>query len=168
MKKSILLLVLVILTAGCIHQAPLTTEHVIAIDPDLPGLWERVPGEVEGDPADDLLLILPWSETEYVAQFPRGEKGDIYRVYPVEIGGRRVLQAQSLGSSRGGVYEGDRMDYPILDYRIVEGILMVSTLNTRVVDENITDSAALREAFLANVSRQDLFEAPAHYRRAER
>ena len=166
MKKYFLpVLAMTILATGCIHQAPLTTEHNIAIDYDLLGLWERVPGEAKGDPTEDLLVILPWSETEYVAQIPMGEKGAICRAYPVEIGGRFVLQARSLGSSWGEVYEGDRVDYPIIDYRIVEGILMVSTLNPRVVDENITDSEVLREAFLANINRQDLFEAPSHFRK---
>lgn len=166
MKKLFLpLMAAAILTAGCVHHVPLSTEHTIAIDYDLLGLWERVPGEAKGDPTEDLMLILQWSETEYVAQNPMGEKGDIYRAYPVEIGGRQVLQAQALGSSWGEVYEGDRVVYPILEYRIVEGILMISTLNPQVVDEHIADSEALREAFLANINRQDLFEAPSHFRK---
>jgi hypothetical protein len=167
MKKYFLpLAAAIILTAGCVHHTPLSTEHTIAIDYDLLGLWEAVPGEAKGDPTEDMMLILPWSETEYVAQFPRGEKGDFYRAYPVEIGGRLLIQAQSLGSSWGDLHEGDRVVYPILEYRIVEGILMISTLNIKVVDEHLGSSEALSEAILANLNRNDLFEAPAHFRRS--
>jgi hypothetical protein len=164
---SLALVTAIILIVGCIHKAPLTTEHSIAIDPEILGLWERVPGESKGDPTEDRMVILKWSDTEYVAQSPMGEKGDFYRAYPVEIGDRRLIQAESLGSSWGEVYEGERVDYPILTYRIVEGILIISTLNPRVVDVNIADTDILREAFLANINRQDLFEPPAHFRRIE-
>ncbi len=164
---SLVLVMAVILTAGCVHQAPLTTEHSIAIDPEILGLWERVPGESKGDPTEDRMVILKWSDTEYVAQSPMGEKGDFYRAYPMEIGGRQLIQAVSLGSSGGDVYEGARVDYPILTYRIVEGILIISTLNPKVIDDNITDTDVLREVFLANINRQDLFEPPAHFRRIE-
>lgn len=167
MKKYFLpLLAAVILTAGCVHHTPLSTEHTIAIDYDLLGLWEAVPGEAKGDPTEDMMLILPWSETEYVAQFPMGEKGDLYRAYPVEIEGRLLIQAQSLGSSWGDLHEGDQVVYPILEYRIVEGILMISTLNTKVVDEHLESSEALSEAILANLNRNDLFGPPAHFRRS--
>ncbi len=164
---SLALVMAVILTAGCVHQAPLTTEHSIAIDPEILGLWERVPGESKGDPTEDRMVILKWSGTEYVAQNPMGEKGDFYRAYPVEIGGRQFIQAVSLGSSWGEIYEGERVDYPILTYRIVEGILIISTLSPRVIDINITDTDILREAVLANINRQDLFDPPAHFRRIE-
>lgn len=168
MKKYFLpILVAVILTAGCVHHTPLSTDHTIAIDPEFLGLWELIPAEAKGDPAEDMMVILKWSETEYVAQVPMGEKGDFYRAYPVEIGGMQVIQAQSLGSAWGEIHEGDRVVYPIISYRIVEGILAISTLNTQVVDEHITDAEALREAILANINRQDLFEPPAHFRRAE-
>ena len=168
MKKYLMpIVVAIILTACCVHQAPITTEHAIAIDWDLLGLWEAVPGEAKDDPTEDQMLILKWSETEYLAQFPRGEKGDFYRAYPVEIDGRLLLQAQSLGSDWGDIHEGDRVVYPILTYRIVEGILMISTLNTQVVDDKITDGDALREAIIANINRQDLFEPPTHFRRVE-
>jgi hypothetical protein len=168
MKKFILpVLIVTALAVGCVHQTPISTEHTIAIDPELLGLWERIPSEAKGDPAEDLMVILKWSETEYVAQVPRSEKGDFYRAYLVEIGGRQVLQAHSLGSSWGEIHEDGRVIYPIINYRIVEGILAISTMNPRVVDDNITDSEALREAILANINRQDLFEPPGHFRRAE-
>jgi hypothetical protein len=44
---------------------------------------------------------------------------------------------------------------------------MISTLNTQVVDDKITDGDALREAIIANINRQDLFEPPTHFRRVE-
>jgi len=49
----------------------------------------------------------------------------------------------------------------------VEGILIISTLNPEVVDENITDSAALREAFIKNKNRPGLFNPPSHFRKVQ-
>lgn len=168
MKRFLIpLAITAFLASGCVHHVPVTTEHSLPLDWEFLGLWELVPGEATGDPSEDLMLILKWSETEYLAQFPQGEKGDFYRAYPVEVAGRVFIQAQSLGSPWGDVHEGDRVVYPLLSYRIVEGILMISTLNVEVVDEHIADGDALRAAIEANINRQDLFGAPAHYRRPE-
>ena len=168
MKHPFLLAFLAIfLAAGCVHQTPLSTEHTIAIDPQLVGLWEKIPAEAKGDPDEDRMVVLAWSETEYLAQHPMGEKGEFYRVYLVEIGGRTVIQAQSVGNSVGRQFPPDRMVYPVLSYEIVEGILIISSLNPEIVDEEITDSAALREEFLKNKDKPGLFNPPSHFRRVQ-
>jgi len=158
---------IIILTAGCVHQTPLTTEHTIAIDPQLVGLWEKIPAEAKGDPDEDRMVVLKWSATEYLAQHPMGVKGEFYRAYLVELGGHTLLQAESVGNSVGRQFPADKMVYPVLSYEFVEGILIISTLNPEVVDENITDSAALREAFIKNKDRPGLFNPPSHFRRVQ-
>ena len=50
---------------------------------------------------------------------------------------------------------------------MIEGILILSSLNPEVVDDQTVDSELLREAFLENKDRQDLFTPPVHYRRVE-
>jgi hypothetical protein len=159
--------VIFILGTGCVNLAPLTTEHIIPIDPALLGLWENVAGEAEGNPSKDRLVIMPWSKTEYLAVHPLGLEGESYRAYLVEIDGRTLIQAEQIGNHAGIEYPADRKAYPILSYEIVAGILSVSALNTDVVDGEIKDSAALRRAYLANRERPDLFAAPTHFRRVE-
>ena len=168
MKKYLFpLLFTVLMTAGCVHEAPLTTEHTLAIDTALLGLWELVPGEAKGDPDEDRMVVMRWSDTEYLAQLSLGPEGDYYRAYPMEIGGHSLIQAEFLGNTSRNWYPPDKAFYPILRYELVEGILIISTLNPEVVDVEITDSGALREAFLKNKDRRDLFNPPAHFRRVE-
>ena len=168
MKKYLLpLLVAILLTTGCVHEAPLSTENTLAIDPALLGLWELVPGEAKGDPDEDRMVVMRWSDTEYAVQIPIGAEGDFYRAYPVEIGGHSLIQAEFLGNHFRDWYPPDKIFYPVITYEIVEGILIISTLNPEVVDVEITDSEALLEAFLKNKDRQDLFNPPTHFRRVE-
>ena len=168
MKRFLIpLAIMAFLASGCVHHVPVTTEHSLPLDWELLGLWEARSRRGHRRP-----VRRPDAHPEMVRDriprpIPAGEKGDFYRAYPVEVAGRVFLQAQSLGSPWGDVHEGDRVVYPLLSYRIVEGILMISTLNIEVVDEHIADSDALRAAIEANINRQDLFGAPTHYRRAE-
>ncbi len=168
MKNLFPLLAIVLsLTSGCVHEAPLTTEHTLAIDPALLGLWELVPAEAKGDPEKDRMVVMRWSDTEYVVQSHLGPEGDFFRAYPVEIGGHSLIQAEFLGNYFRDWYPPDKTFYPIINYEIVEGILIIRGLNPEVVDVEITDSAALREAFLKNKDRSDLFTESVHYRRVE-
>ena len=168
MKKFLCpLLIAILLTAGCVHEAPLTTEHALAIDSALLGLWELVPGEAKGDPDEDRMVVMRWSDTEYLVQMPLGAEGDFFRAFPAEVGGHALVQAEFLGNYSRDWYPPDKTFYPIITYEMVEGILIISSLNPEVVDVEITDSEALREEFLNNKDRQDLFNPPAHYRRVD-
>ena len=168
MKNLFPLLAIVLsLTSGCVHEAPLTKENTLAIEPALLGLWELVPGEAKGDPEEDRMVVMRWSDTEYLAQLPLGAEGDYYRAYPVEIGGHSLIQAEFLGNCSREWYPPEKTFYPILRYELVEGILIISSLNPEVVDVEITDSEVLRESFLKNKDRQDLFNPPAHFRRVD-
>ena len=166
-KYLLLLLVAILLTTGCVHEAPLSTEHTLAIDPSLLGLWELVTGEAEGDHDKVRMVVMRWSDTEYLVQLPLGAEGDFYRAYPVEIGGHSLVQTEYLGNYGRGLYPPEETSFPIISYEIVESVLMVSLLNPEVVDEKITDSVALRKAFLKKKNRRDLFNPPVHYRRIE-
>lgn len=166
-KFTCFLFLAIILTTGCVHETPLTTEHTIAIDPELQGLWELVSGEARGDPDEDRMMIIAWSDTEYLVQFPLGAEGDFFRAYPVEIGGHSLIQAEYVGNYGRGLYPPEETFFPIISYGIVEGVLIVRSLNSEVVDDKITDSELLRKTFLKNKDRQDLFHPPAHYRRVE-
>lgn len=168
MKHSICLLSMaIILTTGCVHEAPLTTEHTIAIDPALLGLWEQIPGEAKGDLEEDRMVIMRWSDTEYLVQVPLGAEGDFFRAYPVQVGGHSLIQAEYVGNYGRGLYPPDQTFFPIISHEMIEGILIFSILNPEVVDDQTVDSELLREAFLENKDRQDLFTPPVHYRRVE-
>ncbi len=138
MKHSVWLLFLaIILTTGCVHETPLTTEHNLAIDPALLGLWELVPGEAKGDPDEDRMVVMRWSDTEYLVQIPLGPEGDFFRAYPVEVGGHSLIQAEYVGNHGKGLYPPEETFFPIITYEIEEGILIAGSLNPKVVDGEI-------------------------------
>ncbi|MCK9996147.1 MAG: hypothetical protein KAH56_07685, partial [Candidatus Krumholzibacteria bacterium] len=129
MKHSIwFLFMAIILTTGCVHEAPLTTEHNLVIDPALLGLWELVPGEARGDPDEDRMVVMRWSDTEYLVQIPLGAEGDFFRAYPVEIGGHSLIQTEYVGNYGRGLYPPKETFFPVITYEIVEGILIAGSL----------------------------------------
>lgn len=88
MKSIMIFLSLtVLLLSGCRYEAPLTEEHSIAIDSALLGWWERIPKEGEKATQDDRMVILKYSDTEYLVSFPTGNNGTYFRAYPIKIGG---------------------------------------------------------------------------------
>ncbi|MFM8434349.1 MAG: hypothetical protein ACKOBP_03265, partial [Planctomycetia bacterium] len=73
--------------SGCVYEAPLTTDHTIAIDPALLGVWEVVPEEGAAADITAPLVVVPFSETEYLIHEQSGKDGRFFRGYLVVLGG---------------------------------------------------------------------------------
>ena len=99
MKKPTTLLTLsvtALLLAGCVYDAPLTDEHPIPIDSAILGIWEDVP-EAGEKPDDELMMVLKYSETEYLIHYPIGDEGIYFRGYPIKIGDVSCVQLEVIG-----------------------------------------------------------------------
>lgn len=176
MKQSTPLLLLapaLMLIAGCSYKVPLTEEHTIPIDQKLIGPWVAV-DDVEKDcEKQESILVIQFSETEYVVCFHTDTDGNFYmRGYPVQIGGVSCVQIQLIsplefepGSSEEKEYSEKR--FAVAKYEIRDDTLEVSVLSDDVVDGEIDSSEALREAFMKNISDDDLFEEPSSFLRYE-
>ncbi len=152
--------------AGCQYLAPLTEEHNIAVDPSVIGLWEEVPdGDKPPDP-DDRMLILKYSDTEYLVHYPTRKDEGYYRVYPIKINGIPCVQIQLIGTADGDVKKGDRK-YQVATYSVSNNELEIKTLNTDLVDKDLPDTASIRQAFLKNKDKKDLFTNPGKFRRVK-
>jgi hypothetical protein len=69
---SVIAVALVLSFAGCQYLAPLAEGHTVAVDPAVIGLWKEVPeGDKPPDP-DEKMLILKYSDTEYLVHYPIG------------------------------------------------------------------------------------------------
>lgn len=160
-SKWVLFLSLVVAT-GCKYETPLSDQHDVPVDSTLLGLWHQVP---DADEAwkEERLLILKYSETEYLIHYPAQDDGLYYRGYGIDVGGISCVQLQIIGVENGPPPADDEDLYHVVLPRLVDGQLEVSLLNTDVVDENLTESGALRQAFLASVDRADLFVAPLRF-----
>ena len=162
---ALFLIVAGLIAAGCEYQAPLTDEHKLPVDPAVLGLWEPVPdGEVSSDPDRERLVVLEYSATEYLVHYPTDKDGQYFRGYPIKIAGVPCVQIQLIGSATGDVKKEART-YQVVSYKLSNGELSLTTLNTAVVDKSLKDSAALRRAFEKNKNNHELFVNPGRFRK---
>lgn len=154
-----------VFATGCVYKEPMVREARVPIDQDLVGLWERVEEDGKAPDESKRMLILRYSDTEYIVRQPVGDDGLYYRAYPIELGGVKCVQLEALGSGKGPI-EGDNPDlFHVVSYRIEGGTLEVRTLNTSVVGKANRTTEALREAFLKNKDAVNLFENPGVFRK---
>lgn len=156
----------VLLLAGCEYVVPLTERHSIPVDEGVLGLWEPIPDD-EGKEVDagDRMMILQYSRTEYLVHYPIGKNGIYYRAYPVKLGGIACVQLQVLGTEDGPFGADEKDLYCVASYRIIEGALEIKTLNTDLVDDDLTSGRALRKAFLEQKDNEALFRNPARFKK---
>ena len=169
--KIIFMIALIFLIAGCEYETSLTDEHKIPVDKAVIGLWDAVPekGGVS-DPKDrvsdskERLMVLKYTDTEYLVHYPTGDEGFYFRGYPVRIGGISCVQIRLIGDSNGGIKTGEKK-YHVVSYQFVKGELEIKTLNTDLVDKNIKDRNKLKIAFLTNKNKGELFRNPVRFKK---
>ena len=166
MKNTALVLIaLTLFIAGCEYLAPLAGEHNIAIDPAVIGLWEEAPeGDKPPDP-NDRMLILKYSDTEYLVHYPTKKDEGFYRAYPIKVDGISCVQIQQIGTADGDIK--DDRKYQVVKYSVSDGELEIRTLNTDLVDRDLRDTASIKQAFLKNKDNKDLFTNPGKFRRVK-
>ncbi len=174
MKKhcAILATATSLLLAGCSYKVPLTTEHTIPIDPALIGFWEDAEsGNTQSCPHPEGILVLPFSETEYMISYLHKEMDGsplFFRGYPVELGNISCVQLQLIGGYEtdpsSPMKEEDKC-FDVVKYEIKNHNLEVSRLNDNVVSGDLETSEALREAFLDNIENEALFKETGRFHR---
>lgn len=152
---------------GCLYDSPLTEEHRIPIDPSILGLWEAASDPLEPAEARDRVMILKFSDTEYLIHHMALADARYYRGYPVEVGGLACMQLQCIGTPGGMPEKGAKAFIPV-SYRMIDGQLEVRLINNDLIDEELKGSTALRKAFLAHKDDLQLFRDPARFRRLEK
>jgi hypothetical protein len=158
-------IVATLVIAGCGgYQAPLIEEHNILIDPSVLGLWEEVPHGDKPHNPDERMIILKYTDTEYLVHYPGGKDGMYFRGYPINVDGVSCVQIQQIGSVDGDIKKEDR-EYHVISYKLTNSELEIRTLNTDLVDKNLQDSASLRQAFLKHKVNKDLFTNPGKFRK---
>jgi hypothetical protein len=165
MVAALLLAAVSLWAAGCVYEAPLVEEHVLPIDRSVLGLWEYVPAEDEKQAAPERMLVLPYSETEYLIHYPLGKGGMYFRAYPIRVGDFTGVQLKLLGGDDGPPADGEKNLYHVAACERVADGLMVRTLNQSVVDDDLKGSAELRASFLRHQGDPVLFNEPGRFRR---
>lgn len=175
---------------GCEYRQPLATEHSIAIDPNVLGHWEPLPGQKKEGKWDDQILILKYSDTEYLVCYTLLDNGKrvtgYFRAYSMEISGVPSVQLQYLGANelesnatllshiRGDsderqdrVIEVDKHPkvFGVVRYDLKSDTLKISVLNKDLVDGGLTTTEELTKAFVEHKDDRHLFVNPRRYRR---
>lgn len=160
--------VVLLFFAGCKYEAPLTEEHSISIDQSVLGLWELVPDKGEQPDQNERMMILKYADTEYLIHYPIGKDGMYFCGYLVKIGGVLCVQLQIIGTAEGNLDKDNKKLFHVVSYQLSNGELIIKTLNTDLVDDDVKDSEALKKAFLKHRGDKDLFRDPGKFRKIEK
>ena len=132
-------------------------------------MWEPVPEVGKKPETDNRMLILKFSDTEYMVRQPIGDGVIHYRAYPIELGGVRCVQLEAIGDGKGSLGGDDGITAPfqVVSYQVSDGKLVIRTLNEELFPKALKTTEALQEAFLKHKDREDLFGEPEEYRKVE-
>ncbi len=144
---------------GCLYEAPFAEKTESKIDRNLVGAWVE---KGETGKTAERMVVLPFSDTEYLIHYPTDGNGFYFRGYPIELGGKTYFQLQVLGT-RDGLVKDLETPYTLASCSRAADTLTIRLINKKVIDPKLTTRVALREAFLAHQNDKNLFEAPKEF-----
>ena len=159
----------ILLLIGCEYESPLTKEHNIAVDPAVLGVWEPIQFNDDKAKNDERMMILKYSDTEYLIHYPPGGNDEAYyRGYPIKIGRVPCVQLQIIGTDDGPLKKDEKALFHVASYRLTDGQLEIKLLNTDLVDDSLKTTDGLREAFLKHKENKELFNDPVVFRKIKK
>ena len=155
MKDAVkILFALMLFCTACDYRVPVTNEHSIKIDENIVGVWEQ---QVDDGQKGQKMLILKFSDTEYLVQYPLEKNSLYFRAYPFILNSNICIHIQLLGNADGFIGKIER-PYQVLDCVLKDGGLNLKMLNTEVVNKEIQESSKLRDEIIAKSKAPDLFK----------
>jgi hypothetical protein len=139
--------------AGCDYTVPLAEKPELPIDKALVGAWERTTqqGEVQR------LLVLPFSEHEYMVAWPAGAPNTLYaRACLCKATEFALVQLAWFGTGHGTEPDNARV-YQYAAYSVAGDKLTARLLNADTVSRDAATPAALLAAIKANNANPELF-----------
>jgi hypothetical protein len=131
------------------------------------GLWEPIPEKGGESFKDERMMILKYSDTEYLIHYPVEEDGLYFRGYAINIGGISCVQLQIVGNENGPLRRDEKDIFHVASYLLENGELHVTMLNAELVSDELTESEALRKAFLKHKGNKNLFANPGRFGRVK-
>lgn len=162
---SVMLVAAILCLAGCKYEAPLTHEHSIPVDASVLGFWEVVPDGNESPDSSESMMVLQYSETEYLIHYSAKEEPLYFRGYPIKIGGVPCVQLQVIGIDNKPVDPQKKDLFHVASYERVNGELVIRTLNSDLIGEGLKDTGALVKVFFQHKGSTELFTNPCRFRR---
>lgn len=158
-------LAVALLPAGCLYETPLAEQTDAPVEPALLGTWEFVPPEEKSNEIERM-LILAFSGTEYLVQYPVGGNDEAYyRAYAARVGDVPCVQLQLIGTPAGPPKDDPTL-YHVAVCTLDGDELEIKFLNTDLVGTDLKTSDELRAKFLEHRNNPDLFTNAGKWRRA--
>ena len=164
MMKVFMSILVAALLVGCVYEAPIFLKEDIPVDPEVLGLWELIPDK-GGETLDVRMLVMKFSDSEYLIHYPVGKHGVYYKGYPVRFEGISCVQLQAIGTSKGPIKKDEKALFHVASYRVEEGGIEVRLLNSDLIDDKLKTTEELREAFLKHKDHKGLFGNPGKFSR---
>jgi hypothetical protein len=159
--KKVLFTVLCAVLAGCDYTVPLVTTPTLDIDPAGAGLWQRT----KDDATTESLLVLPLGKKEYLVSYPAGSKDGMFARGCLWHGADRTLvQLDWFGTAQGKLPDNGQT-FQFAAYTIEGETIRIRLLNTDVVKQDVSTSAALAKAIVDNKGNPDLFREAMVFKR---
>ncbi len=112
------------------------------------------------------MIILKFSDTEYLIHYPPGGNDETYyRGYPIKIGGISCVQLQVIGTEDGMPKKDVKALFAVMSYELKKDILEIRTLNNDLVDDDLKTTEALVHSFLNHKDNKELFTNPVRFRK---
>jgi hypothetical protein len=160
----ILVMILLVLTA-CNYRAPLVGEASLPIDQALLGTWEFIHEDRAGRETSERVVIRQGSANLYAIEYIHGESMIYFKGWLAELEGIHFVQLEVTGTDDGPVGAKDAYLFIVFSYAFDNGGLVVRSLNTDLVDEDLEETAALQAAFAAHRDDPNLFDEPGKLRK---
>lgn len=162
MRKLLILLCLIALT-GCQYDVPVVKDAKKDIDQKVLGLWESL--EKNSDDVKDRMLILKFSDREYLVHYPSNKTDGIYfKAFLIDVAGMTLVQLQCLATGKGELAGNDK-NYALARYTVNGEQLQFQLINTEVVSNKIKDSEKIKDEIENNKDNPELFDELVEFKR---
>lgn len=166
MRKHRLITVFILfILSACDYDVPLIGEASLPIDQALLGTWEAIPEDLNEQNSPVRIVIGQEGANLYVIEYVDGESIIYFRGWLAELEGSRFIQVEVTGDDKGPVGAEDGNLFSVFSYALDNRGLVVRSLNTDLVNAELTDTAALQAAFAASKDNPSLFHEPGHFRK---
>ena len=147
-------LLLAAVTCGCYEASvPLGPPGAIAVDAAIVGTWQCAPPPEDKSDSQATLVVMPFDEAQYVAEWTEGTDTDRYRVYASRAGSQVLLNVRALEPRL------KPQSWVFMRYRIDAA----GRLNLAIVRDKALEGLAERDALdaiRARVAEASIYESP--------
>lgn len=159
------LLAAFIFAMGCVYEEPFAKHDNSRIDEKLLGHWKF--SEDNKDKGKIEMLIMKYSDTEYLVKYITGDNPFYFRAYNVTIGDIKAVQVQWIGLEKG-ILEQDSRKYNLLKYTLDRDSLEIRFINDSLISKDIRNSSTLRDKVMENSKNPGLFNIPGKFERVKK